>query len=60
VACPTSEIVTVNAQLTYHLGWLWRPLHFYLLFDYWTCAGETILRYDSRESGIILGIALSR
>jgi outer membrane phospholipase A len=57
---PAKEITTFNAQLTYPLSNLWRPLNFYAFVDYWNGAGETILRYDATGSGWIFGISFSR
>ncbi len=57
---PAKEIATFNAQLTYPLSYLWRPLDFYAFLDYWNGAGETILRYDAIGSGWIFGVSFSR
>lgn len=57
---PAKEVVTFNAQATYPLSRLWRPLRFYALVDFWTGAGETLLRYDVEGTGFLFGVALSR
>ena len=57
---PAKNITTFNLQLTYPLSNLWKPLGFYLYVDYWDGAGETILRYNERNRGFVMGIALSR
>ncbi len=57
---PAREVTTFNAQITYPLNKLWRPLNFYALVDYWSGAGETILRYSDTGTGWIFGIAFSR
>ena len=43
---PAKEATRFNAQITYPLNKLWRPLNFYAFVDYWSGPGETIVRYD--------------
>ena len=57
---PATERTTFNAQFTYPLNRLWRPLNFYVMADYWDGASEVFLTCDTPYHGWMFGMALSR
>lgn len=57
---PAPERTNFNAQFTYPLNRLWRPLNFYVMADYWEGSGEVFLDYEIPGHGWLFGIALSR
>lgn len=49
-----------QAQLTFSMNKIWKPLNFYLFTAYHSGFGETIIDYDKYSKGYLLGIALIR